>query len=188
VWRSGVWRTDHVAPPPNFLAPGQAGLEQYPTLSPDAQQLAFSWNGAERRNFDIYIKELDGGRHEPVRLTSNPAADLNPAWSPDGFSIAFVRQVTRGQFQVLTIPALGGQERSIATCQSDWDRRPASYLAWTPDGRGLMVLQRESRGQTAGVLLFAPNGLQARRLVLPVDGSPPTGGHSPGAAPCLAAG
>ena len=173
---SSVWRSHSPEGPPESGSgavshTGYRGIEEYPSLSPDAQQWAFSWNGGERRNFDIYIRALDRKRAEPVRLTRDAAADFKPTWSPDGRSIAFVRQAVLSQFQVMVIPAAGGQERSVATCQAEWDRRAGSYLAWTPDGRGLMMLQRESHGQTAGLLLVPPKKGRARRLILPLDGS-----------------
>ncbi len=44
-----------------------------------------------------------------------PADDINPAWSPDGSSIAFLRKLKAGnQFGFMLIPALGGQERKLA--------------------------------------------------------------------------
>jgi hypothetical protein len=190
VLRSGVWRgipagARHDSAPAPASHPG---IEEYPSLSPDAQRLAFSWNGGELRNFDIYIRALDDIVGDPVRLTVDPAADFNPTWSPDGFSIAFVRRSAPSQFEVMVMPATGGDERSIAICQAGWDRRAGSYLAWTPDGRGLMVLQREAHGHTAGLLLLSPKSIQSRRLVLPLDGSPGRGSELLGGNPCLAAG
>jgi len=63
------------------------GAERFPTFSPDGRQVAFSWDGEKRDNYDIYVKLVDGG--DPLRLTSDPANDMYPAWSPDGRFIAF---------------------------------------------------------------------------------------------------
>jgi len=192
---SDVWRaTAPVERPDSGTSPvspnAYPGTEEYPSLSPDAQQLAFAWNGGERRNFDIYIRALDSSHGDPVRLTNDPAADLNPTWSPDGSAIAFVRKTAPSQFKVMVISATSAEERSIAICQAAWDRQAGSYLAWTPDGRGLLVLQRESHGQTAGLLLLSPKKGRARRLVLPLDGSSrlPGNEHAIGPAPCFSAG
>src|SRR5438046_2467843 len=73
--------------PPQIIVPltTYAGSELYPSFSPDGSQVAFSWNGEKQDNFDIYIKQVEGVA--PVRLTTDPAPDNFPAWSPDGRSI-----------------------------------------------------------------------------------------------------
>ena len=37
------------------------GAELSPTFSPDGSQVAFSWNGPQQDNFDIYVKLVDQG-------------------------------------------------------------------------------------------------------------------------------
>jgi Tol biopolymer transport system component len=54
-----------------------------------ASQVAFSWDGEGQDNFDIYVKLID--QADARRLTSDPARDMSPAWSPDGRTIAFAR-------------------------------------------------------------------------------------------------
>ena len=87
--------------------------------------MAFSWDGERQDNFDIYVKVVDGA--DAVRLTSNPARDSSPAWSPDGRYIAFVREGA-----IFLISPLGGAERKVADVQ-------AHDIAWTPDGKSLAV-------------------------------------------------
>ena len=58
------------------------GDEREPSLSPDGNQVAFSWNGEKGDNRDIYVKQIGG--QTPLRLTQDPAEDNYPAWSPDG--------------------------------------------------------------------------------------------------------
>ena len=41
-------------------------------------------------NFDIYVKLIDRVEYHP--LTTDPARDMSPAWSPDGRTIAFARE------------------------------------------------------------------------------------------------
>jgi Tol biopolymer transport system component len=60
-----------------------------PTLSPDRQHIAFSWDGDNGDNFDIYVKSTWG--REMTRLTVDPGRDQSPAWSPNGQWIAFLR-------------------------------------------------------------------------------------------------
>ena len=74
--------------PPTALT-SYPGLEFSPTFSPDGNQVAFSWNGAEPKNWDIYVQLI--GYASPHHLTRDPANENSPAWSPDGRWVAFVR-------------------------------------------------------------------------------------------------
>jgi Tol biopolymer transport system component len=114
-----------------------AGVEQQPAISHDGRQVAFSWNGENEDNFDIYVKLVDGGN--PLRLTSSPAADTAPAWSPDGSRIAFVRDGDEAGYY--TIPALGGQERKIAAIPRipSPEHTPVLTVQWSTDGKSLIV-------------------------------------------------
>jgi Tol biopolymer transport system component len=58
------------------------GEEDYPSLSPDGEQVAFAWNEKDGLNSDIYIKRIGSG--PPLRLTDNPEMEVDPSWSPDG--------------------------------------------------------------------------------------------------------
>ena len=86
------------------------GSEEFPSFSPDGNQVAFSWNG-EQDNFDIYVKLI--GSPTPVRLTTDPADDVSPAFSPDGRYIGFVR-LSKERATFIVIPAIGGRERVVA--------------------------------------------------------------------------
>lgn len=63
-----------------------------PAVSPDGTRVAYtvtSYDVTENRgNADIWIVPVAGGA--PRRLTSNPASDSGPVWSPDGRRLAFV--------------------------------------------------------------------------------------------------
>ena len=66
-----------------------SGDEYSPAFSPDGEQIAFSWNGENEDNFDLYIKLV--GSAAVRRLTTHPDFDADPSWSPDGKQIAFIR-------------------------------------------------------------------------------------------------
>jgi len=111
------------------------GEEYYPALSPDGQSIAFSWNGPEQDNFDIYTKKIDGG--EPVRLTRSPFNDTQPEWSPDSQSIAFIREYPLNPLwtpkEIFIIPAVGGQEKSISNFSPGAYQR--SSICWSGDAK-----------------------------------------------------
>jgi len=87
------------------------GVELHPALSPDGRRVAFVWDGPDRNNFDVYVKEIANG--EMVRVTSDPAGDYHPVWSPDGRYLAFLRRQGTGA-RVILVPAGGGEERELA--------------------------------------------------------------------------
>jgi len=76
---------------------------------------------------DIWVQQLAGG--PPLRLTTHPAIDDSPNFSPDGSKIIFrSRRDSGGIFEIAT---LGGQERKIAE-----GGRKAQY---SPDGAWISV-------------------------------------------------
>lgn len=80
-------------------------------------------------NSDIFILPVD--QVEPIRLTTHPAEDKDPAWSPDGTEIAFAsRRDGNWELYVYNIP-----NRSLRRVTNDmaYDASPT----WSPDGQWL---------------------------------------------------
>jgi Tol biopolymer transport system component len=123
--------------------------------------VAFSWDGEKQDNFDIYIKLI--GPDKPLRLTHDPAADSNPAWSPDGRSIAFLRELPGGKAAVFRMPALGGSERKLAEIYNQ-SYFGASGLAWSLDGGWLAVSDSSSTEAPSGLFLLSLQTGEKRRL------------------------
>ncbi|HEY6357183.1 MAG TPA: winged helix-turn-helix domain-containing protein, partial [Vicinamibacterales bacterium] len=116
-----------------------AGDEQYPSVSPGGDQVAFAWNGADRAHWDIYVKAL-GEAGAPLRLTTDTdeATETMPAWSPDGRWIAFERQSST-HFELRLISPLGGPERSIATGLVVRNEQDYSPPSWSADSHTMVV-------------------------------------------------
>jgi tricorn protease len=88
-----------------------------PSLSPDAQTIAFCYQG------DIWTVPAIGGR--AYRLTIHEGYDSRPIWSPDGTKIAFSSD-RFGNADVFVMPATGGTPKrltyhSAADFPTDWD-------------------------------------------------------------------
>jgi serine/threonine protein kinase len=143
------------------------GYEGMPSLSPDGSYVAFMSAGLQNDNFDIYVKQINGG--PPIRLTSDPAVDSSPAWSPDGRSIAFVRE-RGGKQEVLLIPALGGPERKLAQIAPDLPEaisQKSTYLSWSPDSKYLVTLDRTSEEEPTGLFVLSVVTGEKRPLTTP---------------------
>jgi Tol biopolymer transport system component len=72
-----------------------------------------------------------------LRLTTDPAEDGRPTWSPDGRQIAFLR-FTPGRQAIYLIPPLGGPERRIAEFARVGRGFLIGRVAWSPDGKFLV--------------------------------------------------
>lgn len=139
------------------------GRENYPAFSPDDRQLAFTWDGAQGGNPDVYVKLL--GTETPLRLTTHPAEEVSPIWSPDGLSIAFMR-ITKSGAGIYQVPALGGPERELlAGFWSDWTTIPSGRLSWSPDGQFIAFAGTDKAAHSdLHLYLLSLNGLAKREL------------------------
>jgi Tol biopolymer transport system component len=150
------------------------GYERYSSFSPDGRQVAFSWKEETRGTFHIYTTAIGSGA--PIRLTSDVADDVSPAWSPDGRSIAFLRSYPAERAELVLIPASGGVERLLASMFRP-DSAPSSLIlfghdvAWSPDSRFVIVSGRDSPGQPFGLLLVSIETGVKRRILSPAPGS-----------------
>jgi dipeptidyl aminopeptidase/acylaminoacyl peptidase len=101
-----------------------------PQLSPDGTQIAFVVTvmdkAANKGLSDIWLVPARGG--EPRRLTSSPASDTTPRWSPDGRTIAFI-STRSGSPQVWTIDPSGGE-----AVQRSQVSTGAAGVVWAPAG------------------------------------------------------
>lgn len=70
------------------------------TIAPDGKSIAFSYKG------DIWTVSTDGGR--ALQVTSNPAYDSDPLWTPDGRQIVF-SSWREGSKDVWRVDAQGGR-------------------------------------------------------------------------------
>jgi Tol biopolymer transport system component len=158
---------DQALPPMQVLSlTPYPGFEATPTFSPDGQQVAFSWDGEQRDNDDIYV--LLVGADLPHRLTTSPARDVSPAWKPDGSQIAFAR-LDDAQVGVYVASPLGGAEQRLATFPpariSTSVRGTADpSLSWSPDGRWLAVTYIATENSSA-VYVIAHDGSHTRQLL-----------------------
>jgi dipeptidyl aminopeptidase/acylaminoacyl peptidase len=141
-----------------------------PAWSPDAKSIAFTSNRSAEPdsnfNSDIWVVSVDSD--DPAKalrqITTSPAEDLTPAWSPDGKTIAFVTQIDPKLFWYATyhlaVVAASGGEPRILTKNLD---REVSAPRFSPDGRWIYFIA-EDEG-TQNLLRVAPGGGEITRPI-----------------------
>jgi Tol biopolymer transport system component len=159
-------------PPPLQTVPltSYVGVEILPAFSPDGKKLAFAWDGEKSGNLDIYVKLVESGT--PHRLTTHPADDSFPAWSPDESHIAFRRHTSESD-AVYLIPSLSGPERKLAEIfpRLLGYRVGGDGLAFSSDGKFLAVPDKSSPGEPFSIVLVATETGEKRKLSSPPAGS-----------------
>lgn len=79
---------------------------RYCAISPDGEQIAFTYKG------DIYTVPVEGGK--ALQITSNQGHDTHPVWSPDGKNIAFASD-REGSMDIFIVGKDGGVPRRLTT-------------------------------------------------------------------------
>ena len=143
------------------------GYEANPAFSHDGSRIAFTWAGERGDNIDIWVKPIAGG--PPYRLTSNPAEDIRPAWSPGGDRIAFLRW-SEHDSAFWVVPASGGAERKIAAAWPQRTGLSGANIAWFPDG-ALAVVDKEAADAPASIYRLSTETGERRRITFPPAGS-----------------
>jgi Tol biopolymer transport system component len=105
------------------------GVEHFPALSPDGR--AFVYASDEAGNYDIFAQRV-GGKNRTNLTADSAADDTQPAFSPDGNSIAFRSE--REPPGLYVMGATGENVRRIA----DGGFHPS----WSPDGKELVFSER----------------------------------------------
>jgi dipeptidyl aminopeptidase/acylaminoacyl peptidase len=158
--------------PPRDITPGDydappfslGGPDNY-AFSPDGKEVCFASNrdGQEAwsTNVDLFTVNILTG--ETRKITTNPAYDGSPLYSPDGAFIAYRAQIRPGyesdRFRLMIYDRTTGQSRNLS---EDFDRWIDSF-AWAPDSRKLYFIA-EDRGRSSIFEISAEN-MQVRAIV-----------------------
>lgn len=125
-------------------------------ISPDGTIIAFTYKG------DIYTVPVNGGR--AVQITTNPAYDTTPLWSPDGKQIAFASD-RMGSLDIYIVSKDGGEPRRLTTHSGS-----ETPVAFSDAGH---ILFSADVMPSAETVLFPSNGQFRQMYQVSVEGGRP---------------
>src|SRR5262249_8656168 len=114
-------------------------------------------------NFDLFLAPTDASA-KPRNLTpGNKAWDTQPAFSPDGKTLAYLAMATPGyeadRYRIVVRSWPSGQDRTLT---EQWDRSPTG-ITWSADGKSILTVA-ENVGQAS--LYAIDPGSGAARIVV----------------------
>ncbi len=138
---SHLWTISVATKEKKRLTEGEFSV-QAPQWSPDGSWIAYSASkaGAQEsiftdissdRDSDIFVIAATGGA--PRKLTTNPAPDGNPQWSPDGKWIVYVASMDSwaAKIDVMLISAEGGTPKNLTPGFLE----SGGNASWSADGK-----------------------------------------------------
>jgi tricorn protease len=136
---------------PASAAMGETLLLRDPTVS--ATRIVFVYAG------DLWSVDRDGG--DSRRLTTDPAAESLPAFSPDGSMIAFSRD-HGDNLEVYVMPASGGTPTRLT-----WHPGEDRVTGWSADGQRIAFASRREVAVSRSYQLWevAPTGGAPARVM-----------------------
>jgi Tol biopolymer transport system component len=122
---------------------------------PVAETPVLAFSAEAGGNADVYVAALDGTGLR--RLTTSPAADFDPSWSPDHRRVAYRCQVGTSS-DICVVEVAGGAPANVtATPGDEWSP------AWSPDGDWIAFYS--DRADRGSIWLMHPDGSAIHRLV-----------------------
>ena len=128
------------------------GAQILTTAPPSSEELAVNPGASP----GCGIVAIDLATHKVRRLTHSPAGtqgDLEPAISPDGQTVAFIRQISYATLDIYLIDLDGTHERRLFSVRDDIEG-----LDWMPDGKQLLLCARMGETQLSVLTLDIRTG------------------------------
>ena len=118
-----------------------ADVDSNITFSPDGKKLAFMrYANPDPNKFQLIVRGVESGEETVLVNGPNSQALYNPAWSPDGKTIMGIVLQPGGDALsgLMAVDASTGKQHLFLGSYDSF-----TYLAWMPDGRGLLALDSD---------------------------------------------
>lgn len=160
-----------------YLAPALGGpprkLRDFPNLSqsckpvlswsPDGRLLAYSDRPSASSSCSVYQLSLEDLKTRQLTSPPSPSTgDGSPQYSPDGKTIAFIRN-TKDVEDIYLMPAAGGEPHRLT-----FDNRLMPGLAWMPDSREI-IFSSNRGGASWGLWRISAGGGTPERVPVGSD-------------------
>src|SRR5262245_9682573 len=162
--RIQIWSIPTTGGSPKLVADGDN-----PVLAPDSDRIAFT------RDRRIWFVPIDGSKQPQPAFYARGTSD-DPAWSPDGKTLAFVSN--RGDHSFIGLFTTADQPIRFIDPSTSRDSMPA----WSPEGR-LAFLRQPGAGGTPRPPLAARNDVPWKIMVADVESLKVTAAVTSGEAP-----
>jgi dipeptidyl aminopeptidase/acylaminoacyl peptidase len=114
-----------------------------PNLSPDGAWVAYTVTRVDtttdKRDADVWMARTNGSQN--LRITTNPASETRPRFSPDGKYLSFLsgRNEDDGNAQLWLLNRAGGEAEKVTKLKGS-----VSDYIWSPDGKHLALIIRDA--------------------------------------------
>jgi Tol biopolymer transport system component len=115
-----------------------------PNLSPDGAWVAYTVTRVDtttdKRDADVWMARTDGSQN--LRITTNPASETRPRFSPDGKYLSFIsgrNEEDGGNAQLWLLNRAGGEAEKVTKLKGS-----VSDYIWSPDGKRLALIIRDA--------------------------------------------
>jgi Tol biopolymer transport system component len=138
-----------------------AGSNDYDAVwSPDGRWIAFSRTEPSvdpEPNAQIWVMNADGTAAHQITDPSFANEATQPAWSPDGATIAYTQGGhPGGTAGVAVIDVDGSNARQLTACTFGSCERFPTNPVWSPDGTAIALLWQEARLTQTAIALVDP--------------------------------
>jgi dipeptidyl aminopeptidase/acylaminoacyl peptidase len=149
------------------VPPFNLGEPEAIAFSPDSREICFTANTAKDEalstNGDLFTVPAAGSA-EPTRITSNPANDWGPVYSPDGKWIAYRAQFQPGyesdRWRLMLYERATGRHTNLT---ENFDQSVDS-VAWSPDGKSIFF-NAELKAEMPLYLIAAAAGSTPKEIL-----------------------